>query len=103
MRFENSALERGRIDSPNLDNLRRARETAHDLNRGNRNVSQFRQKSYDRFVRFAIHGRRGDVKFPGVTEPSREFSFPSPGPDLKRESCFHLPPFSAIRYVPADR
>jgi hypothetical protein len=32
MRFENSALEGGRIDSPNLDNLRCAGETAYDPN-----------------------------------------------------------------------
>ncbi len=101
-------LEGGRIDSPNLDNLRCTGESAYDPNRGRRNASQFRQKSYDRFVRFAIYSRRGDVKFPGVTKLSREFSLASPGADLKRESCFHCPqlrapPFSATRSLPADR
>ena len=42
-----------------------------------------------RFVGLAVHGRRRDAQFPGISEAAREFGWGCAGADPKCESRFH--------------
>ena len=102
MRFENSAPQRFGIKPRDLDDFRRAGEPAHDANGSRWNVGNVSEETNNRGVSFAIHRRRGHVKFPDVTQLPGELCLARPRTNLKRESGFHGQ-LSAIRSALADR
>jgi len=92
-----------RIDAVQFDDLRRAGEAADKANRRGGNSGEFGEEPDDRLVCLAIHRKRGDVQLPCVSMLAGEFSPAGSCADLKRESRFHVPLFSAMRSARAGR
>jgi hypothetical protein len=103
IRFENSAKERCGIDAFEFDDLGRARETADDPDRRRCYPRKLRKKAHNRFVGFAIHGRRGNLQLPDIFASavrilSGEFGPARARSHSKRESRFHSSLFFATEF-----
>ncbi len=105
IRFENSAVELFGMDAFQLNDLGRTGEAAHAFNRGCWHPGEFSEEAHDRFVGFAIYGRRGDLELPDVSlpMPARKFGPSSSCAYFKRESRFHWQPSFATEFGHEDR
>src|SRR6185503_8239280 len=85
MRFENSAIQRPRLHSLNLNRLHRRREPSDDSDRAHRSASQLSQKPHYRIVRLPIHRRSRYLQLPYISHTPRERRLFRSRPNLQRQ------------------